>query len=278
MPIRAPRRRGPPSLPMHKIVSVHSYRGGTGKSNLTANLAWQCASRGLRVAVLDTDLQSPGVHVVLGLKASETAHTLTDYLFGRCEIEETAYDMTERAGIPADAGGKLFLLPSSMSVESILRIVAEGYDVGRLNEQFGELMRDLSLDLLFLDTHPGLNRETMLSTSVSDALVLVVRPDQQDFHGTAVLMQVAGKLGVPRVCMLANKVPNSLDAESVRRRVDEAFGHELLGLIRLDEDLASLGSGGVFSRERPDHVVTRELVSITERLLEALRDAPSRTG
>lgn len=41
------------------IVSVHSYRGGTGKSNTTANLAALLAAEGRRVGVIDTDLQSP---------------------------------------------------------------------------------------------------------------------------------------------------------------------------------------------------------------------------
>ena len=46
-----------------KIISVHSFRGGTGKSNATANLATLLALQGKRVGVVDTDIQSPGIHV-----------------------------------------------------------------------------------------------------------------------------------------------------------------------------------------------------------------------
>ena len=49
------------------IVSIHSYRGGTGKSNLTANLAYQLARAGKRVAVVVTDIQSPGIHIIFNL-------------------------------------------------------------------------------------------------------------------------------------------------------------------------------------------------------------------
>jgi len=118
---------------MGHIISVHSYRGGTGKSNLTANLAYQAARRGRRAAVLDTDVQSPGVHMVLGLRKERLAHSLTDYLFDKCDLEEAAYNLTNDLGLE-DSGGALFLLPSSMSVDSILRIAAEGYDAGRLND------------------------------------------------------------------------------------------------------------------------------------------------
>ncbi len=42
---------------MSAIVSIHSYRGGTGKSNITANIAYQLASAGKRVAVCNTDIE-----------------------------------------------------------------------------------------------------------------------------------------------------------------------------------------------------------------------------
>ncbi len=251
---------------MGRIVSIHSYRGGTGKSNLTANLAWLLARRGRRVAVLDTDVQSPGVHMVLGFQRERLVYSLSDYLFGRCEIQDAAYDLT--AGFDLrDRGGALYLLPSSMTVESIVRIIADGYDAGRLNDHLKPLLQALRLDLLLVDTHPGLNRETMLTTAVSDALIVVVRPDTQDFHGTAVLMEVAGRLNVPKVWVLLNKVPARLDAADVQRKVEAAFGHEVLANLPLDEDMIVLGSNGLFAQRHPDRQLVRALERAADRVL-----------
>ena len=75
---------------MGKIVSIHSYRGGTGKSNLSANLATAVALTGKRVGVVDTDIQSPGIHILFGLDDKQITRTLNDYLYGRCRIEDTA--------------------------------------------------------------------------------------------------------------------------------------------------------------------------------------------
>lgn len=258
---------------MGHIITIHSYRGGTGKSNCSANLAWLAARRGKRVAVMDTDLQSPGVHLILGLSEDRMAYTLSDYLFGKCEIEEAAYDLSNDLDL-GDAGGALFLLPSSMKVESILRIVSEGYDVGKLNDRFLPLMTELQLDLLILDTHPGLNRETTLSTAVSDVLLLVVRPDTQDFHGTAVLLEVARRLDVPHMFVMANKVPQSLDREAVRSRLQEAFHKPVLGLLPLSEELVVLGSRGLFAAKFPGLPATRELEHVLDGLLEALDGGP----
>ena len=44
---------------MATTISIHSFHGGTGKSNTTVNLAAVLASRGLRVGVIDTDIQFP---------------------------------------------------------------------------------------------------------------------------------------------------------------------------------------------------------------------------
>ena len=83
---------------MAKIVSIHSFRGGTGKSNVTANTAAQFALKGLRVGVIDTDIQSPGIHVLFGMDEEQIDKALNDYLWGRCAIEETAYDVGSKLG------------------------------------------------------------------------------------------------------------------------------------------------------------------------------------
>jgi WD40 repeat protein/MinD-like ATPase involved in chromosome partitioning or flagellar assembly len=45
-----------------QIVTFYSYKGGTGRSMMLANVAWVLASRGQRVLVLDWDLEAPGLH------------------------------------------------------------------------------------------------------------------------------------------------------------------------------------------------------------------------
>ena len=65
---------------MGKIVSIHSFRGGTGKSNTTANVAAKVAIAGKRVGVIDTDIQSPGIHVLFGLDEESMGNTLNDFL------------------------------------------------------------------------------------------------------------------------------------------------------------------------------------------------------
>jgi septum site-determining protein MinD len=242
---------------MSKIISVHSFRGGTGKSNTTANVATLLAQEGLRVGVVDTDIQSPGIHVLFNLDESEMAHSLNDYLWGKCSIKDCAYDVTGRVG--ANVKGQIYLIPSSIKASEIARILREGYDVGLLNDGFQSLVEGLKLDMLVIDTHPGLNEETLLSIAVSDVLVIIMRPDQQDYQGTSVTVEVARKLDVPKMLMVINKVPQVLDSDDVKARVEQIYNCKVAAVLPHSDEMMTLASSGIFSLRYPDSPVTRGL-------------------
>ena len=249
---------------MSKIISIHSFRGGTGKSNIAANLATIIAQQGKRVGIVDTDIQSPGIHALFGLDEKRMDKALNDYLWGKCAVEETAYDVGE--GKVTVMGGGIHLVPSSLKVSELARVLGEGYDVDLLNNGFWELIRRLKLDYLFIDTHPGLNEDTLLSIAISDVLLIILRPDQQDYQGTAVTVDVARKLDIPRMFLVANKVLTSFDFAEVKEELEETYGCEVAGVLPLSEDVVRLASAGIFCLRYPDHPVTQEMHRIAARI------------
>lgn len=250
---------------MSKILSVHSFRGGTGKSNTTANLATLLAAGGARVGVVDTDIQSPGIHILFNLDESEMVHSLNDYLWGKCEIQEAAHDVTGHLG--TQVSGQVFLIPSSIKAGEIARILREGYDVGLLNDGFRDVVSQLGLDFLLIDTHPGLNEETLLSIAISDALVIIMRPDQQDYQGTAVTVDVARKLDVPKMLMVVNKVPQAFDFEDVCTRVEQTYNVNVAAVLPHADEMMTLASSGIFSLKYPDHPITKGLQRVVSLIL-----------
>jgi len=254
-----------------KVISIHSFRGGTGKSNLTANLAAQLTRRNFRVGVIDTDIQSPGIHVIFALKPASITLALNDYLWGRCRVEEAAYDVTAAAVGRIEEGQerpRLFLIPSSVSTGEIARILREGYDIGRLNDGMQELIRALNLDFLLIDTHPGVNEETLLSIAVSDILLLVMRPDHQDFQGTAVTAQLARQLDVRDMHIVLNKVPVEMDRDALRSQVEDGYRAPVVAMLPLSTTMAQLASSGLFSLRYPDHPLTQSLYPIVDLLVK----------
>jgi MinD-like ATPase involved in chromosome partitioning or flagellar assembly len=257
---------------MPKIISTHSYRGGTGKSNVTANLAAQLALRGRRVAIIDTDIQSPGIHVLFRVDPQELKLTLNDYLWGRCRVEETAVDVSlsviDANGQPALAPpGGVFLVPSSVKAGEIARIIKEGYDVNALNDGFQDLIENLALDYLLIDTHPGVNEETLLSIAISDTLILILRPDHQDYQGTAVTLELARRLEVPQLLLLVNKALASFDFRALADRIAATYRTPVGAVLPLSEDIVRLGSGGVYSMLDPGSAFSdgiRRMVDLIE--------------
>jgi len=249
---------------MTRIISVHSFRGGTGKSNVAANMAAIFATRGLNIAVIDTDIQSPGIHILFGFHESEMVHSLNDYLWGKCEIVQAAYDVTPNLG--TDIKGKVYLVPSSINPGDIARVLHDGYDVNQLDDGFRELSKALSLDALIIDTHPGLNEETLLSVSISDVLLVVMRPDQQDYQGTSVTLEVAAKLEVPRIFLLVNKAPSILDPVELGQKVAQTYGYCVSGVIPHSDEMMTLASSGVFSLKYPQHPVSAILQKVADQL------------
>ncbi|MEM7346765.1 MAG: MinD/ParA family protein [Chloroflexota bacterium] len=252
---------------MSKIVSVHSFRGGTGKSNITANVAAILASQGMKVGVVDTDIQSPGIHILFGLPGDTIEKSLNDYLWGNCAIEETATDVTANLG--TDISGQVHLIPSSMEVGNIARILNEGYDVGMMSEGLNAAIDSLRLDILLIDTHPGLNEETLLSLALSNVLLVVLRPDEQDFEGTGVTIRVAERLQVPKTFIVVNKVPSTYNSDDVKSKVEQTYQTEVAAVLPHSEDLMALASRGVFSAKNPHHPVTALYKEIANKVKTA---------
>lgn len=252
---------------MSRIVSIHSYRGGTGKSNTTANLAATIARYGNRVGIVDTDIQSPGIHVLFGFGEDDIDRSLNDYLWGRRAIGEVAYDVTAALEGKGTERSKIFLIPSSVKAGEIARVLREGYDVGLLNDGFQDLVHDLELDYLLIDTHPGLNEETLLSITISDVLVLILRPDQQDYQGTAVTVDVARKLEVPKLLMVVNKAPTVFDFGQLKQRVEETYGAPVAGILPHSDEMMVLASSGIFALKHPDHPLTKVIEAIAQQVM-----------
>ena len=250
---------------MVKIISVHSFRGGTGKSNAVANIATLLAAEGRRVGVIDTDIQSPGIHVLFGLAGEKIGHALNDYLWGRCAIEQAAHDVTPNLG--SEVKGQVFLIPSSIQPGEITRVLREGYDAQLLTRGLRSLIEALKLDVLAIDTHPGLNEETLLSIAISDVLGIILRPDQQDYQGTGVTVDVARKLDVPRMVLIVNKVPSVFDLAKVRSRVEQTYSCEVAAVLPYSDEMMALASASIFALRYPDHPLTATLKQIAGRLV-----------
>ena len=250
---------------MGKIVTIHSFRGGTGKTNISANIAGLLAKIGLKVGLMDTDIQSPGIHALFGLDDGNINNTLNDYVWGNCKIEDAAHDVTAELG--GDAEGKLYLVPCSIKASDIPKILREGYNNAKLGDALKSLDEALGLDALVVDTHPGCGEATLLTMAMADVLGLILRPDQQDYQGTGVTMRLAQSLEVPSIKMIVNKSPALFNPEMVKDKVEQAYGSDVTAVIPHSDQLMALSSAAVYAIKYPEDAVTKQFKQVTKSLL-----------
>jgi MinD-like ATPase involved in chromosome partitioning or flagellar assembly len=252
---------------MSRILAIHSFRGGTGKSNLTANLGAIAAQHGYRIGIVDTDLQSPGLHALFDVNPLALPACLNDYLNGRCPMRETAHDVSDR--LPQPVAGCLYLIAARIQLGDIAHTLDAGYNIERLSDGLDDLMVQLQLDYLLIDTHPGISEDTLVSITLADALIVVLRPDRQDFQGTAVMVDVARRLQFPKLWLVVNRSLPMFDAAALEEQIAGTYHVAVAGVVPNADEMMQLASSGVFCVAYPDHPVSQAIAGIAKQVFSS---------
>lgn len=254
---------------MSRIVTFHSFRRGTGKSCLSANTAALCALQGLRVGLVDLNLQSPSLASVFALRKEATSFFINDYIWQQCSIAETAHDLTIQLeeAYQIKIPGRLFLIPANNSYSEISRVLKGDFLFENLGQGYQDLIETYALDLVILDTCAGLNDETIFALAVSDTLMVIIRPDRQDYQGTAVTVDVARRLGIPQVKMIANFVPHSLALQQVKQELELQYELEVVAVLPFSDDFVAPENSSILSLAMPRHPLSHLLKAITQTIV-----------
>ncbi|MEM7537881.1 MAG: response regulator, partial [Chloroflexota bacterium] len=248
-----------------QIITVHSFHGGTGKSFVTANLAALLAAGGQRVGMIDTNLQSPGLHALLGRRGHSFSSTLNDFLWQKVDIEQPTYDVTPH--LSTEVMGRMWLLPASTEPGEMAQILSQGYDAHMLTDSFRLFAERLHLDVLLIDTHSGMNEEALLAMEMAHTVLLMMRPDVRDYEGASISLQVARRLGMDRIMLLLNQVSSKDNFEEIRAQAEEAFHCDITEMLPFTEMVANFDGDGMFSMRYPDHVLTVALRRLIGQLM-----------
>lgn len=250
---------------MPKIISFHSSRRGTGKSNIIVNIASLLAKEGMRVGVIDADLQSPSAHILFNLEKEEIEKTWTDFLWGKASVEDIVYDISP-AGEEFKEG-KIYFVPASIEVNSIVHTPHEGFEINRVNEGFVNITKAFELDILLVDTYAGISEETIMSLAVSDMLVIVMRLDQQDYQGTGLLIDIGRQFGVEDISLLLNDIPTIYDTTLISKQFKENYDCEIFSVLPHSPQMLEFGSRGIFVDHYPENPMTEAYRKIIAQII-----------
>ena len=244
---------------MGKVIAVHSYKGGTGKTILSINLAAALVKHGKKVCLMDLDFRAPSLSTLL--KVEKADYWLNDYLNGICGIDKVLIDLTERIR----DGGKLFVGLANPTTEAIRDISAkdrkwEMRALGRLLSLRNTLLNDKGFDYLVFDTSPGLQYSSINAIVSADLVIVASTLDKSDVEGTKRMLKELYDLFEKKTRIVTNKVlygENIKSVKDVRSRMEKLYGVPILGVIPCFCDVSRAKGTLIFVEDKPDHPFTK---------------------
>lgn len=210
-----------------RVISVSSGKGGVGKTNVAVNLALSLANRGIRVALLDADLGTANVDVVLGLRPR---YHLNHVVTGQKSLSEIIMQGPYGLQVIPGASGlpELADLPESQR-EILLRAL---------------MAIDGTVDLLLIDTGAGVGREVVQFILAAGEVLLVTTPEPTAMTDAYALMKVLAGYQLPvSIKLVVNNVTNRAEGEAVSARLSliskQFLGREIetLGFLPYDKNV-----------------------------------------
>jgi len=253
---------------LSKIVAVHSYKGGTGKTLLSVNLAAAFAKRGKKVCLFDLDFRAPSLFTTL--KAEKVECWLNDYLNGTCEIDKVLTDLSDRL----QENGKFFVGLANPATEAIRDMSSkdrkwEMRALGRLLALRNALLDDKEFDYLIFDTSPGLQYSSINAIVTADLVVVATTFDRSDVDGTRRMLGELYNLFEKKTALVLNKVLDSTTKskkDEMQKNVKSVYQVPLLGVIPCFCDVLRAEGSVIFVQDKPEHPFAKILGEMANRI------------
>lgn len=233
-----------------RFIACGGSKGGTGKTSITANLAFLLAAQGKRILMIDVDLGAANLHTCLGIKYPPCS--LADFLYGeKKQLTEViistqhpnlkfisgAKDLLELANLPFLLKLKLlnhfkkleadyiFLdlgSGSSYNVIDFFRFTKEGIMIISPEPTAIENVSTFIKKSIYREimTHQGIRHNSELMKMVSR----LINPDDKSVTTIQQLMEILGKT-------------NLQGYQIIRNLLDQFKIHLVLNRVRSSEDI-----------------------------------------
>jgi flagellar biosynthesis protein FlhG len=141
-------------------VTLMSGKGGSGTSSLSASLAADFASQGVRTLLLDANLGLANQHILAGLSP---VFSVEDVLSGACAIEEATIELSSNLSLlPARSGLLDVEFIPSLEMKQLVESLAW------IRENF---------EIIIVDGGAGMSHRIATVAELTDTVLIVTMPD-----------------------------------------------------------------------------------------------------
>lgn len=195
-----------------KILAVMSGKGGVGKTTTVSNLSAALATEFRRYIIgIDGNVTTPNLGLHFGIFSFP--HTLNDALNGEIPLKEAIH--TCSSGVK--------IIPAHLSFDS------SGVDLSAMRESLDKLV----VDLVLIDSCPGLGNEILPTLKITDEALVVTNPEIPAITDALRAVEMAENHDVPVRGVVLNRVRNDKYELSVNE-VESVFDAPVVSVIPED--------------------------------------------
>ncbi|MEM4425922.1 MAG: AAA family ATPase [Candidatus Nezhaarchaeales archaeon] len=244
-----------------KVITIANQKGGTGKTTLTALLAYSLASRGYKVLLLDLDPQAHLSSLFLKIDEIEivndgTFHMAKNLKFGIRKINLQSIR------------GKLGLVPSGLNyIISTYRGDIPAWDPFAIHKRISTEPAIREYDFVLCDTPPELFPPTIWGLYAADYVIIPSNMEELSLAGLKLLLKEV----LPEVLMTrGNRSLRVLGVALVnvtKRYMQKTFDELNARITKFIKGLPSVVTGNIYERPLFNTVIHRnaELTDLVYR-------------
>ncbi len=240
-----------------RMISVTSGKGGVGKTNIAANLAYLLSRMNKKTMILDADAGLANIDIILGINSP---YNLSHVLNGERLLAEAL----------VEGPGGMKILPSASGIPEMTDL-SRGQKLTLIDEL--NSLND-SLDFILIDTGAGISSNVMYFNMAAKEIIVVTSAEPTALTDAYALIKVLyQRHAKKRFRLIVNMVRNPSEAKEVYNRLSHATDQflnltiEYLGYVLLDENVkqAVLQQKAV-AEIYPNSPATRCLSGIAEKI------------
>jgi septum site-determining protein MinD len=253
-----------------KVITLHSNRGGVGKTLVALNLALAYANQRHHVALVDLDFRAPRLSTMLQELAP--SHWMNDLFDGSHPTSDPFIDASPRFTTP----GTLRVGLINPALEAIRNLAMKDRRWHRRALQILTALRDRlaaqGVDFLIFDTSPGLLFSSVNAVASADLILIITTADQYDLQETEQLCTELYHAFEKPTYILMNKVHPSFQWDDdkrtqLQRQVRDHLPAPIIRIMPCFCDLLHT-SRIDYAVRQPDHPFSQEIYRLADAIAQ----------
>lgn len=259
------------------VTAVANLKGGVGKTTSTNGLAHAAASQGLRVLIIDADMQGNITQALTGIKRQDEEQPLS-----LADVLDRDSDVTAHDAIRGTRREGIDIIPSGFNDLQAVQDTLVGKTGGEM--AFAKAVRTIrdDYDYVLIDCRPAIDLVSRSALYAADNVLIVVQPEAFSASGLDSIVSALDEIEefmdrrIPAAGILINQRDSRRNDHDELidklRTFGEASGIPILGApVPLKADISRLANVGMGADEHPKHPIwARVLHDNYSTILEGL--------